>query len=168
MKFTRSSIGFGSEPFENRRMVREPVQHKNRPIEIRDCFPRFHPHFRHAGRHVSKENPLRKFAFPPFCEAHDRLTRPTIDLCTAGSVSSSSGPTPFRQLASLTTGKKTRHRALERGVTTLRPRARRRRAPPPATRNAHRARSGLILDLPATSPSSPSLDSLAVRALGRV
>lgn len=75
MKFTRSSIGFGSEPFENRRMGREPVQHKNRPIEIRDWFPQVNPHFRHAGRHVSKENPLRKFAFPPFCEAHDRLTK---------------------------------------------------------------------------------------------
>ena len=75
MKFTRSSIGFGSEPFESRRMGREPVQHKNLPIEIRDCFPRFHPHFRHAGRHVSKENPLRECAFPPFCEAHDRLTK---------------------------------------------------------------------------------------------
>jgi hypothetical protein len=168
MKFTRSSIGFGSEPFENRRMGREPVQQKNRPIEIRDWFPQVNPHFRHAGRHVSKENPLRKFAFPPFCEAHDRLTKThdrslhcrfSLKQLRAHAVSSA-------RLAD--NREKDSSPRLERGVTTLRPRARRRRAPPPATRDAHRPRSGLILDLPATSPSSPSLDSLAVRALGRV
>jgi hypothetical protein len=111
-----------------------------------------------------KKNPLRECAFPPFCEAHDRLTK-THDR----SLHCRFSLEQLRAHGSIPDNRKKdsspRARARRNHIATARSTPTR---ATPATRDAHRPRSGLILDLPATSPSSPSLDSLAVRALGRV